>query len=305
MRTAVVVNPVAGKLGGRAGAVRRHVDRAVGVLGRGGAQVRVHLTERAGHAAELARLAVADGASMVVAWGGDGTLNEVAGALAGTPVPMAVLPAGSGSGLARALGIPLRWQDALETALAGAERVIDVGRLNGRVFVNVAGIGFDAHVARAFNAERRGRRGLLSYVRLVVRELRRFRPQPCVVRLGEEAIAAEPLLIALANSPQYGNGARIAPLARLDDGKIDVVVVRATTPLRDLWRARRLFDGTMARDPLTVLCLATRLTIEADRPILFHVDGEPFEDEPPLHVEVQPASLRVRVPASGVGAIAG
>ena len=82
-----------------------------------------------------------------------------------------------------------------------------------------------------------------------MRELRRYTPVACRIRLAQETVDVRPLLVALANSSQYGNGARIAPMARLDDGLLDVVIVRASTPLRDLLRARRLFDGSLARDP--------------------------------------------------------
>lgn len=297
MHVTLIVNPVAGKHGSRSETVRRDIEEATARLRRGGADVQSLITERAGHGRDLAAQAVAAGTDVVAAWGGDGTINEVATALGGLAVPLAVLPAGSGSGLARALGIPLAWRKALGIVLRGGDRVIDLGQIAGRVFVNVAGVGLDAHIARVFNAERRGRLGLVTYVRLTVRELRRYTPVACRIRLAQETVDVRPLLVALANSSQYGNGARIAPMARLDDGLLDVVIVRASTPLRDLLRARRLFDGSLARDPLTTVRLADGLSIEAAESIRFHVDGEPCDGDTVLNVGVRRAALRVKVPA--------
>ena len=219
-----------------------------------------------------------------------------------------MVPAGSGNGLARELRVPPDWRGALRVVRAGKTRTIDLGRVAGddattRLFVNVAGVGFDAHVARAFEEERRGRSGRLGlrdYARLTVRELRRYTPAACrVVRTNPDttaAVSCRPLLIAVANSAQYGNGARIAPHARPDDGVLDLVVVEATSPWRDLWRARRLFTGTMARDRGATLLRATKLRVEGDEELPAHVDGQPFAAGRRLDVEVWPRALRVLVP---------
>lgn len=300
MRADLVVNPVSGGNQGRPGRLRRQLDTSVDVLRRAGIETSVHLTGGPGHATALAAESARAGADVVAAWGGDGTVNEVAAALAGTSTALAIVPAGSGSGLARALGIPLHPQGAIDVIVQRATRRIDVGRIAGRTFVNVAGIGFDARVARAFNADRLarpGRRGLATYVRITVREFFRYAPPRCRIAVGTERLEVDALLIALANSPQYGNGAVIAPDARLDDGEVDIVVVRASYPLRDLLRARRLFDGTIARDAGASILRAARASIEADGPIAFHTDGEPHDGGARLDVEMCPGALRVCVPA--------
>jgi YegS/Rv2252/BmrU family lipid kinase len=298
VRVDVIVNPVSGRFGGRAQRVARACADAEEILVRLGARARLHVTERPGHAAELSRHAVASGTERVIAWGGDGTVNEVATALAFSAVPLAVVPSGSGNGLAREIGVPFDVGRALRIAVEGQARHVDVGEIAGRRFVNVAGIGFDAKVARAFDTGRRGRRGLSTYVRLTLREFLRYAPRACRVLAGGEAIDTRPLLVAIANSAQYGNGARIAPAARMDDGLLDLVVVEATRPLRDILRARRLFTGTIERDRGARVRRVTSLRIESDAPLPAHVDGQPFEGGPMMDATVHPAALRVVYPPS-------
>jgi diacylglycerol kinase family enzyme len=136
----------------------------------------VFITERAGHAYELAQGAVTCGASLVFAWGGDGTINEVGRALTFGPAALGIIPAGSGNGLARELRVPTQPEQALKSALRANERLIDVGELSGRLFFNAAGFGFDAHVTALFNSRPPGRRGLLGYLAIAARELCTYRP---------------------------------------------------------------------------------------------------------------------------------
>lgn len=304
MRVCLIVNPVSGAHNGRPALVRRQTDEAVSTLRDLGAEVELRFTESRGHATRIAAAAAAAGTDVVAAWGGDGTMNEVAAALAGSPSVLAVVPAGSGSGLARALGVPLNWRKAIALALGGDTRPIDVGAIDGRTFVNVAGLGLDAHIARVFNDDRQvrpGRRGLAAYVRITLREFFRYEPLRCRVAVGGDQIDGTVLMVALANSPQYGNGARIAPAARLDDGEVDVVVVRATSPVKDLLRARRLFDGSIARDAGAVLRRAPRVVIDAERALEFHTDGEPYQGGSRLEVEMRPRALLVRVSKQETG----
>lgn len=299
MRVAVILNPVSGRNLGHRDRLRRQVEAITESARRRAVELAVHLTSGPGHATTLATSAVRGRADVVAAWGGDGTVNEVAAALEGTESALAVLPAGSGSGLARALGVPLDVTGAFDVAIGRATRRIDTGRIGDRAFVNVAGLGFDAHIARVFNTERLlrpRRRGLASYVRLTLREFFAYRPQPCRVIVGGERIVVRALLVAFANSPQYGNGACIAPAARLDDGEVDVVVVQATSPVRDLLRARRLFSGSIAHDAAATLRRSRRVRVEADGPVLFHTDGEAHEGGDRLDVEMQAGALRVCVP---------
>ena len=290
---AFIINPAAGSSrrgSGSAdlvGAIRRCCAAA-------GADHEVAFTERPGHGRELAAALAGRGFSPVVAWGGDGTVNEVASALMRRDAVLGIVPAGSGNGLARELGISLRPGEAIETALRGRDRVIDVGELAGRPFVNLAGVGLPASVADLF--ARLSGRGLAGYVLATARELLRYRSERYAVATRERTIEQPALFIELANGRQYGNGAVVAPHARLDDGRLDLVSVDPIGPARAAWGLWRLFNGTIDRHSYVHCSRVDRVTVSADRPLRFHVDGEPVRGGCRLSATVHPAALRVRVP---------
>jgi YegS/Rv2252/BmrU family lipid kinase len=265
------------------------------VLAARGIRGTVTVTEGPGHAFLLARAATAARAALVCAWGGDGTVNEVARALVGTGTALGIVPSGSGNGLARELGLPWDPVQALGVALGRRERVIDVGEVEGRLFVNVAGIGLDAEVARRFNARSGGRRGLGPYVWMGARELLRYRAREYTIRVGAETWREEAIAVVCANGRQYGGGAIVAPAARLDDAQLDLVVVGPRPPLVALRDALHLFRETLDRAPGIRTARAPEVVIGASDPILFHVDGEAVQGGPVVTVRVRPAVLRVRV----------
>jgi YegS/Rv2252/BmrU family lipid kinase len=250
------------------------------------------VTECAGHGRVWAREALQSGTDLVIAWGGDGTVNEVASMLVGTTVPLGIVAGGSGNGLARELGIPTDPARALAIAFARQTRSIDVGTLAGRHFINVAGFGFDARVAQRFNAGEHAR-GLMRYVRLTLLERFSYEPQRYRIRWDEGAFDGGALIVACANSRQYGNGASIAPMARFDDGWLDLVIVEPVSPWRDIWRARRLFTRTLLQDGHARSARVRRVTLDADAPVPCHVDGEPFTADPPIDIRIQPGALLV------------
>ena len=293
---AVIINPIAGGALRSVAAARAEIAGAW--LSAHGLAGQVFVTERRGHARELAAAARARGDDPVIAWGGDGTVNEVASALAFGPTALGIVPAGSGNGLARELGIDRRPDRALATAAAAARsggRVIDAGELGGRLFFNVAGVGFDAHVAACFDRDLSGHRGLLGYARIVCRELARYRPSGYRVSTGQSTFAGPALLVTLANSPQFGNGARIAPGARVDDGRLDLVIFQEASRARTLLALPRLFAGGLGRLSGVSIEPVERVVIEGEAPLTAHVDGEPFSAGPTLHARVHPAALRIAV----------
>ena len=295
-RAAVIINPVSGARGRRDEARLRAAQAAV-MAERAGVDAEVFVTERAGHARDLARAASARGASLVVAWGGDGTVNEVGSALAFGRVSLAIVPGGSGNGLARELGVPLDAAGALAVAFGGRDRPIDAGELDGRLFFNVAGVGLDAEVAHRF-ARGNGRRGLRRYVTATGAALLAYRPPRVVVVAGGTARSIRPLVVAIANSRQYGNGALIAPAARLDDGRLDLVVVEARAPWKTAWALPSLFTGRIAEAPGVDVMAVEALELRGEGPLLYHIDGEPFTGGPHLPGRVRPGALQVRVPAA-------
>ena len=191
----------------------------------------VVLTERAGHGRGLARDAIEKGCRLVIAWGGDGTVNEVAGEVVGTEASLGIVRAGSGNGLARELGIAKRPDVALAAALTGREHAIDTGEMDGRLFLNIAGIGFDATMALQFNELGTERRGPLRYSVTVVRNVFAYRAARYRIELDGEQVEIRAILLAIANLPQYGSNAVIAPQAVPFDGLLDLVVIGDRGPL--------------------------------------------------------------------------
>ena len=242
-----IINPISG--GVRPEVARARAELASAIVDRHGDPAEVFVTERGGHARELTKAAVARGARLVMAWGGDGTINEVASTLAFGEVPLGIVPAGSGNGLARQLGISSTPSEAIRRAISAEPRAIDVGEAGDRMFVNLAGIGFDAHIASRFN-EHGGRRGLSTYARLSAGALLSYAPETYTITSGTDpSFRVRAVIITVANSPEFGNGAIIAPGARIDDGLLDLVVMEERSRLRTILQLPRLFRGTVDRAP--------------------------------------------------------
>jgi len=288
----VIINPFSG-VRGRG---RTRAALAARLLEAEGVSADVQVSEYAGHAVELARQAAARGARLVCAWGGDGTVNEVARVLAHTDIPLGVIPEGSGNGFARELDLFHRPARALHVALRGRDRVIDAGEIGGRCFFNLAGVGLDAHIARAFNTRSPDRRGFWRYIALGWQQLARYQPAHYRIDADGERLDGRALMVVLANLRQYGNNARIAPHAVADDGRLDLVVVGPRSPVAAVALTPRLFTGTVDRVRGVRTRTIGRVTISSDGPLLCHVDGETFVTGTELVGEVKPNALRVRVP---------
>jgi YegS/Rv2252/BmrU family lipid kinase len=290
MKIAVVINPRSGRRGHREDAPGVRVELARTLLHARGEHAEIVLTNARGHAGELAQQFAAAGMDVVVAWGGDGTVNEVAGPLIGSPTALGVVPAGSGDGLARSLGLPLAPADALRVAFGGRTRAMDVGYLGERHFLNIGGIGFDADIAAAFNARRT--RGLGGYLSVGLSRVWSYRPEPCRIEFDGHTLDGPRFLVAFANGSQYGNGLVLSADADPYDGRLNLVVVDAGGPLRQLWRGRRL--SVVPRAPAAGVhrYVIQAATLSGDR-LLCHVDGETFTASGRLDVSVSRAALLV------------
>lgn len=289
----VVINPISGVRAHAGGAAE--VALAHRVLGEAGYTADVAVTTGPGHATELAREAAGRGVELVIAWGGDGTMNEVARAVAFGPMALALVPAGSGNGLARDLGVPLDAAAALALAGRGRRRHIDAGEANGQLFFNVAGVGLDARVAHRF-AESKGRRGLSRYAQLGAQELLRYRAADYDVSWDGGAAAGRKLFIALANSRQYGSHGCIAPAARVDDGRFDLVIVDDQPLWRVVRRVPAFFAGTLQSGGGVHMTTFAHARIASPAPLDVHLDGEPATVAGPLDVRVHPRALTIVVP---------
>ena len=238
--------------------------------------------------------AEAEGFDVVFAVGGDGTVHETAKRLIGRKPALGILPTGSGNGFARHIGLPL--DPALTLGAYPSARIvtIDTAEVNGMPFLGMMGIGFDAVVADRFASSTV--RGLETYVKEGLRAFAEFHAEEYVVTCAGETKNERAFVMAIANASQYGNNARIAPLASLRDGLLDVVIVHDLSVFRVPMLLARLFQGTLqhAAEVSMVQCTDVRITRPAAGPA--HLDGEPVSLPQELHVRVVPQSLRLLVP---------
>jgi YegS/Rv2252/BmrU family lipid kinase len=271
------------------------LERAREFVRERGLDADVVLTERPRHATELARRAVDEGCDLVVAIGGDGTLNEVAAGLVGTNAVFGLIPCGSGNGLGRHLGIPGPGKGAFRTLVEGRVRTIDTGLVNGIPFFNAMGFGFDAEIADRFN--HLARRGFTSYVSTTLSLLFRYRPQSCVIRNGTVSLETPAFLLTVANSDQYGNDCFIAPGASVDDGQLDLTVIKRANLLNAVPLAARLFLKKIDGSSSVARMRGDHFTVERGSPGLIHTDGETHQTGATLEITVLPRSLRIMVPS--------
>jgi len=293
MRAVVIINPVSGP------SRRRPVEAcrvlATDVFRRHGAEVDVLVTGARGDARRFALQAREAGVPLVAAWGGDGTINEVGSALVFSETCLAIVPGGSGNGLARDLGVPLESTAALELAATGSRKLIDAGQIDDSWFFNVAGVGLDARIAEHI-ARPGARRGLSGYARITFAELPRYRAQQYTIEHGGRSVTYRALIIAVANSRQYGNGAQIAPAARLDDGHLDLVVVESQPLWRLLVKIPAFFNGRLRAGRGLHMTPVTDAVVRGTGPMGYHVDGEPNVGDDALRVTTRPRALYVMAP---------
>lgn len=228
-----------------------------------------------------------------VAVGGDGTMNEVASALAGTTGIMGLIPAGSGNALGRELGISMKPEKAIHQLLEGSVIKIDTGLVNGRRFMNVCGLGFDEHIASCF--AKSASRGKISYFKAVMKEFFSYSAATYVVESKGSASNHTAFVLALANTAQYGNNAFIAPRATVTDGVLDFCALKPFGLLRALGLGFRLFNKSIDRSGLCTYLTTKELVINGAS-LNFHVDGEPVRNSDPLHISIDPLSLNIVVP---------
>lgn len=283
--TCFIVNPRSGR-GARALPVVREFAVKRGAV--------VRVTERPRHAGELAAQALADGCETIVAVGGDGTMNEIASVLVGTPATFGLVPCGSGDGLGRHLRIHGSITRALAILESGRARLIDTGLADGHPFFTAAGLGFEAYVAQRFNLL--DRRGLPGYLATSVHALLRYRPAEYTLAHGPQRERVRAFTVAVSNANQYGNGARIHPHAQVDDGLLDLTAVppiHAANALPLLWR---LFGGTLDRCVDVVMRRSASFVIERESPGPIHTDGEIHAAGRVVKFSLRPASLRILAP---------
>src|SRR5574344_975277 len=234
----------------------------------------IKFTEYAGHAAEIALQCVKDGVDVVAAVGGDGTVNEVARSLIHTDTALAIIPCGSGNGLARHLQISMEPRQAIEVLNRGVVKMLDYGTINGQPFFCTCGVGFDAFVSYKFANSTK--RGMLTYLENALREILKYKPE--TYELEDEAgeYKYKAFLIACANASQYGNNAYIAPNASMSDGLMDVTIMEPFTMIEAPQIAFQLFNKLIDKNSRIKTFQCKRLTIHRKEQGVIHYDGEPL-----------------------------
>ena len=251
-------------------------------------------TEGPGHATEICQEYTAIQTDTIVAVGGDGSVNEVAKGLVGSDTALGIIPAGSGNGLAHHLKIPVNYRKAIE--LINKHRVIkiDTGSINDKLFISIAGIGFDGFVAQKF--AQNSRRGFLTYARIVAEEYPTYKPKTYKININGKIINTKALFIGFANSDQFGYGTSIAPHAKIDDGLLDVIIMQKPSVIEIPILASLLYWRKIDLWKNIEIIKASELTVEMEKERWVNVDGEPMQLGEKLNIKVNPQSLNIVVP---------
>jgi YegS/Rv2252/BmrU family lipid kinase len=285
----LLVNPSSG--GGRALRLLPEIERE---LDQRRIAFRVERTRDARHAIEEA-LRAAGAGEIPVVMSGDGLVGVVGGELAGSDVPLGIIPGGRGNDLARVLGIPNDAAGAVEVLARGETRRIDVGEANGRRFLGIASCGFDSEANRTANRARLIR-GNLVYAYAALRTLISWKPARFTVRIGDERMRFTGYTLAAANNKAYGGGMFLAPDADLSDGEFDIVLVGKVGKLRFLSNLPKVFKGTHVDSEDVRVLRAPRVEFSASKPLALYADGEHLTDLP-ASLRILPSALDVVAPA--------
>ncbi|NGX50629.1 MAG: Diacylglycerol kinase [Chlamydiae bacterium] len=288
MKVCFIVNPISGT--GRQKKIKKLIKRN---LDRKQFTYEILFTERSKHATELSREAVSNGAQIIVAVGGDGSVNEVARGMIGSNAALAVIPTGSGNGFARHFEIPTNPAEAIRVINQMNTQWIDTVKINQESYLGVAGIGFGADVSRAFS--NLGKRGAAAYLRVIFNELPNYKPKNYHLIIDGKPYNERAFLICFANTQQYGNNAFIAPNAKIDDGFLDVIIWKEFPPhaapklIHDLF-TKHLDDSKYTK---TFRCQEVILK----KPLqTIHLDGEPMEFDEDVYIRILPSSLKIITP---------
>lgn len=279
-----LINPISGT--GRKdiveAAIDAHLDREHFVP-------TIRYTERAGHAVELARDEADRGTDIVVAVGGDGTVNEVARSLVGTNTALAIIPCGSGNGLARHLRLPMDPVKAVELINENHRQHIDYGTINGEAFFCTCGVGFDAFISQKF-AEA-GKRGVTTYVEKMFNDGLHYKPEYYKVEIDGTDMEFEAFLIACANASQYGNNAYIAPDASTRDGLLDITVLSPFPTYQAPHVLMQMLNRKLTNNSHAQIFRGKHVRIVRQSEGPAHIDGDPKTMGAELDVQIHPGGL--------------
>jgi len=286
-RLLFIKNPISG--GQKSSSFQKQLDISI----RSVPNAELVYTKHPGHARELAANAVKEGYDVVVAVGGDGTVNEVASSVVGTDTALGIVPLGSGNGLARHLGIPLQKEKAIKTIIESKPVTIDTAIINGTPFFCTAGIGFDAQVAADY--AKSGTRGLITYVKEAVKDWISYKPGEYVIETENGSLQTEALLITIGNANQWGNDYFITPNASLQDGKLDIAIVKPASIISNLSMVRQLRQKTLTKNADVIFLKSSYAKIEclSNDKKAAHYDGEVASFDGIILLECKKNSLKI------------
>lgn len=286
MRLLAIVNPISGRT-----SKARVRESILGNIDTTKYEVAIEMTQRPGHATELAAKAVEDGVEVVVAVGGDGTVNEVAKALVGTSTALGIIPCGSGNGLARHLHIPMDIRKAVQVINEGETIAIDSLKVNGIPCFCTMGVGYDAKVCEAYSKE--STRGFVTYARKFIEGWFTYEPQEYIIETEHNVINRKAVAIICANANQWGNDFHVAPKASLTDGLIDVTIIHPISFINAIPMPAQILGYSFDKNPDVETFKAKNVLIKRRATDAIHVDGEPMHVGKDVRVEIKENSLKV------------
>jgi len=287
MKIKFIVNPISGK-GKQKGiedSIKKNLDSKK-------YEYSVKFTERQGHAKELCKQAITDGYEAVIAVGGDGTVNEIASECIGKDTVLGIIPAGSGNGFAYHMGMKKNIKASILQLNNATIKIVDSCTANSMPFVNVSGIGFDAHIANLF--QNLGKRGFWNYIKLIFKEIN-YKSKKYTINHNGKSRKIKAVMISFANSSQYGNNFHISPKSELDDGLIDFVIVKDMPKRMIPQFLIKVANGKIENSKFVEIIQAKEMEIFSNEKII-HLDGEPKKINKSVLIKNNPKTLKILIP---------
>lgn len=280
-----IINPISGgkKKDGVPDLIKQYLDTR-------SLQPAIVFTDSVSHGRQIALDAI-NKVDMVVAVGGDGTVNEIASAIVNSDTELGVVPFGSGNGLSRFLKVPMDTVKAIKNLTEGKEELIDSATLNGKPFFNMAGLGFDAHIAEKFSHNKK--RGFITYIKTAFTEIASYKAQHYHIEIDGKSYERNAFMISFANSSQYGNDAHISPEASVQDGLLDVCIIKQFPIWRLPEMGIRMLNKTAHHTKFVEIIRGKHIVIKRSEEGPVHLDGEPMIDAKEVVIDVIPGSLKV------------